>query len=50
MAFDTGPANMVIDAVMQRLLGKKFDRGGAVAARGRVLDRGRGEAAGWRIL
>ena len=38
MAFDTGPANMVVDAVMQRLLGKKFDRGGAVAARGRVLD------------
>jgi anhydro-N-acetylmuramic acid kinase len=38
MAFDTGPANMAIDAVMQRLLGKKLDRGGAVAARGRVLD------------
>jgi anhydro-N-acetylmuramic acid kinase len=37
MAFDTGPANMVVDAVMQRLYGKSFDRGGAVAARGRVL-------------
>jgi anhydro-N-acetylmuramic acid kinase len=39
MAFDTGPANMVADAVMHRLFGKKFDRGGMVAARGRVLDR-----------
>jgi anhydro-N-acetylmuramic acid kinase len=38
MAFDTGPANMVIDAVMQRLFGKAFDPGGAVAARGRVVD------------
>ncbi len=39
LAFDTGPANMVIDAVMQRLAGKSFDRGGAVAAHGKVLDR-----------
>ena len=39
MAFDTGPANMVIDALMLRLFGRKLDRGGAVAARGRVLDR-----------
>ena len=39
MAFDTGPANMVMDAVMLRLFGKKFDRGGMVAARGRLLDR-----------
>lgn len=38
MAFDTGPANMVIDAVMQRLFGKAFDTNGAVAARGRVVD------------
>jgi len=38
MAFDTGPANMVSDALMQRLFGKKFDRGGATAARGQVLD------------
>jgi len=36
-AFDTGPANMVIDAVMQRLLGKTFDKNGAVAARGKVV-------------
>jgi anhydro-N-acetylmuramic acid kinase len=37
MAFDTGPANMVIDACMSRLYGKGFDRGGAVARRGRVI-------------
>lgn len=37
LAFDTGPANMVIDACMQRLFGRRFDRNGAVAARGRVL-------------
>lgn len=37
MAFDTGPANMVIDACMMRLFKKKFDRGGAVAKRGNVL-------------
>lgn len=37
LAFDTGPANMVIDGCMRRLFGKEFDRGGAVARRGRVL-------------
>ncbi len=38
MAFDTGPANMVIDAVMQRLCGREYDGGGRTAARGNVLD------------
>jgi len=38
LAFDTGPANMVVDALMLRLFDKKLDRGGAVAARGQVLD------------
>ena len=38
IAFDTGPGNMVIDALMERLFGKPFDRDGRVAARGRVLD------------
>lgn len=38
LAFDTGPANMVIDACMERLLGRGFDRHGATAARGRVLE------------
>jgi anhydro-N-acetylmuramic acid kinase len=37
MAFDTGPGNMVIDACMERLYAKAFDRGGAVARRGAVL-------------
>ena len=38
IAFDTGPGNMVIDAVMEELFGKRFDRDGEVAASGRVLD------------
>lgn len=37
MAFDTGPGNMVIDACMQQLYGKAFDRGGAVARQGSVI-------------
>jgi len=36
MAFDTGPANMVLDGLAQILLQQPFDRDGAVAARGRV--------------
>lgn len=38
LAFDTGPANMVIDGCMQRLFKKTFDRGGSRAAQGRVHD------------
>lgn len=37
-AFDTGPGNMVIDAVTEALLGKAFDRGGKIAASGKVLE------------
>ena len=37
LAFDTGPANMIVDACMQRLYSRRFDKGGAVAARGRVI-------------
>jgi anhydro-N-acetylmuramic acid kinase len=37
IAFDTGPGNMVIDALAQKLFGKRFDRNGAFAARGKVL-------------
>jgi anhydro-N-acetylmuramic acid kinase len=38
VAFDTGPGNMVIDAVMEELFGRRYDRDGKVAASGRVLD------------
>ena len=34
VAFDTGPGNMVIDALAQELFDKKFDRNGGFAARG----------------
>ncbi len=37
IAFDTGPGNMVIDALMQQLFSKPYDRSGKVAARGSVL-------------
>lgn len=38
IAFDTGPGNMVIDAVTEALYGKRFDRDGRIAASGRVLE------------
>jgi anhydro-N-acetylmuramic acid kinase len=38
LAFDTGPGNMVIDALAQMLFGKKYDRNGTIAARGTVLE------------
>src|SRR5271165_1794174 len=37
-AFDTGPGNMVIDAVTDRLFGKPYDRNGRIAATGAVLE------------
>lgn len=37
VAFDTGPGNMVIDALAAKLFDRKFDRNGAIAARGMVL-------------
>jgi anhydro-N-acetylmuramic acid kinase len=39
LAFDTGPGNMVIDAVTQHLFGKAYDRDGRLASSGAVLDR-----------
>lgn len=38
LAFDTGPGNMVIDAVTEALFDRPFDRGGKIAATGRVID------------
>jgi anhydro-N-acetylmuramic acid kinase len=38
VAFDTGPGNMVIDWLAQKLFNKPFDRDGALAARGTVID------------
>jgi anhydro-N-acetylmuramic acid kinase len=38
VAFDTGPGNMVIDGVTQRLFGKPYDRDGRLASSGTVLD------------
>ena len=38
IAFDTGPGNMVVDAVMQELFSKPYDKGGKIAGRGRVLE------------
>lgn len=37
LAFDTGPANMVIDALMQAEFGKAFDSGGRTGAKGKVI-------------
>jgi len=37
IAFDTGPGNMVIDALALELFGKQFDRNGEIAAGGKVL-------------
>ena len=39
IAFDTGPGNMVIDAVAQRLFRKNYDQDGIIAANGTVLNR-----------
>jgi len=37
IAFDTGPGNMVIDAAMERLYRKAYDRDGQIAAKGQPL-------------
>jgi anhydro-N-acetylmuramic acid kinase len=38
LAFDTGPGNMVVDAVTEKLFGKPFDRDGRMAASGTPID------------
>lgn len=37
LAFDTGPANMVIDSMMSKLYGRAFDRAGEIAASGQPV-------------
>lgn len=37
IAFDTGPGNMVIDALAQQLFNKPYDRNGSIASRGTLL-------------
>src|SRR5271170_4025390 len=37
IAFDSGPANMLIDALTTRLLDRPYDRNGVIAAKGSVL-------------
>jgi anhydro-N-acetylmuramic acid kinase len=38
VAFDTGPGNMVIDAVTEHLFERPFDRNGRIAARGEPIE------------
>ena len=38
VAFDTGPGNMVIDAVTEKFFGQPFDRSGRHAASGEVIE------------
>ena len=38
VAFDTGPGNMVMDALTDRLFGQPFDRDGRIASSGVVLE------------
>ena len=38
IAFDNGPGNMVIDVLAQKLCQKRFDRNGAIAAEGTVIE------------
>jgi anhydro-N-acetylmuramic acid kinase len=38
IAFDTGPGNMVIDAIALRLFAQSYDRDGCLAASGKILE------------
>jgi anhydro-N-acetylmuramic acid kinase len=38
IAFDTGPGNMVIDAVTEKLFGLPFDKGGGIATTGIAIE------------
>jgi anhydro-N-acetylmuramic acid kinase len=39
IAFDTGPGNMVIDTVTEKLFNRPYDRNGKIAASGTVLEK-----------
>ena len=39
IAFDTGPGNMVLDALMELLFHKSYDRDGQIAASGTVIEK-----------
>lgn len=36
LAFDTGPGNMVIDQIVERLFDRRYDKGGEIASRGHI--------------
>ena len=38
IAFDTGPGNMIIDALMQHLFSKPYDRNGRIASKGKIIE------------
>ncbi|MCX8057375.1 MAG: anhydro-N-acetylmuramic acid kinase [Ignavibacteria bacterium] len=38
IAFDTGPGNMMIDYLMQKLFNKKFDKNGKIASQGNLIE------------
>jgi len=38
IAFDTGPGNMVIDAITEKLFGRPYDKNGAIAGRGQPVE------------
>ncbi|NOY06491.1 MAG: anhydro-N-acetylmuramic acid kinase [Chlorobi bacterium] len=38
IAYDVGPGNCLVDAMMQRFFGRPFDEGGATAARGAIIE------------
>jgi anhydro-N-acetylmuramic acid kinase len=38
IAFDTGPANMLIDALTEHLFDRRYDRDGRIAARGMAME------------
>jgi anhydro-N-acetylmuramic acid kinase len=38
IAFDTGPGNMVIDALTEKLFGRGYDKNGSIAQRGKPVE------------